>query len=113
VDLVNIMTVDSVVTSAPLFVELRDAVQELARTECVLRIRMVALLLVVLEPPATRYLIVPAREDTTWNAHKVVVSTRKIFHNLIGHFGYFGVMVVSDFRNFWLFLVFLSFFHLC
>jgi hypothetical protein len=90
VDLVNIMTVDSVVTSAPLFVEPRDAVQELARTECALRIRMVALLLVVLETPATRYLIVPAREDTTWNAHKAVVSTRRIFHSLIGQFGNSG-----------------------
>lgn len=90
VDQVNIMMVDSVVTSAPLFVEPRDAARELARTECVCRLRMVALLLVVLEIPATRYLIVPARQDTKWNAHKVVVSTRRLFHSLIGHFGNLG-----------------------
>jgi hypothetical protein len=68
VDQVNIMMVDSVVTSAPLFVEPLAAVRELARTEFVCRTRMFALLVVVLETPATRYLIVPAREDTRWNA---------------------------------------------
>ncbi len=90
VDRVNIMMADSVVTSALLFVEPRDAVREVARTECVCRIRTVVLLLVVLETPATRYLIVPAREDTRWNAHKVVVSTRRLFHSLIGYFGNSG-----------------------
>lgn len=90
VDQVNIMMVDSVMTSAPLSVEPRAAARELVRMEFVCRIQMVALLLVVLETLVTRYLIVPVREDTKWNAHKVVVSTRRLFNSLIAHFGNLG-----------------------